>query len=197
MKNEMRFSRRQFAALVGTVSYGVLAPEGAEATTVQALTLSDLVSGAERATVGVPVHYTSDWAYIGGAKRIVTWTRVVQEDDLMADEPEGDEILVMTLGGKVGSLRQKVPGEATLTLGQKALVFTGPETRQGVRRVIGMAQGLYPVRVADSRETLQKSRGLPHLYRGAPRGAQPKPEAVDTLHGKTLKQARQLIVEAR
>ncbi len=189
----MLLSRRSFQlGLTACATSLTLAPP-ALATTVLGLSLDEMVKRSQRVTVGVPVHYSSEWAFVGGTRRIVTFTRVVQEEDLFSDERSADELLVMTLGGTVGDLRQKVPGEAALPLGERALLFATPEYEDGVRLVVGMAQGKYALEADDDRAILRPSRALPHLIRRKQRDGTDETIAVEALSGKSLGETRRLV----
>jgi len=181
-----------FATLAIAPTFAVVA----RATTLRALSLEDLVAASDRAVVGRAVHHDSDWAYVAGARRIVTWTRVLQEDDLLGESGAQDEVLVMTLGGKVGDLRQKVPGEATLTLGERVLLFTSAAASDGACHIVGMSQGKYEIVAGQSGGdgVLRRSAQIPHLVRAQPKpGFPPAPLAIEVLAGKSLKDARTLV----
>jgi hypothetical protein len=188
-------TRRAFGLSLATAGALTILPRLTKATTVRALSLQQLIEFSNRAALGTPVHYSSDYAYVGGSRRIVTWTRVVQEENLYSSEEQAEELLIMTLGGKVGSLRQKVPGEAALTMGQRCLIFTGEEAPDGTRQIVGMGQGKFTVEQSDRIEILRPSRDLPHLVRSrkAGPGGEPVPTAMEVLSGKSLSEARELL----
>lgn len=160
---------------------------------MRALSLDDLINFSDRASLGTPIHYSSDYAYVRGSRRIVTWTRIAQEEDLYSEEGHEEEILIMTLGGKIGSLRQKVPGEAALTMGQRCLIFASPEEPDGTRHVIGMAQGKFSVEKGERLDVLRPSTDLPHLVRSRKGGTGGPKTAMETLGGKSLDEARSLL----
>lgn len=191
----MLITRRTFGFSLASAGAVTLLAHSSEATTVRALSLDNLIEFSDRASLGTPVHYSSDFAYIRGSRRIVTWTRIAQEEDLYSEDGQADEILVMTLGGKVGNLRQKVPGEAALTMGQRCLIFASSEQPDGTRQVIGMAQGKFTVEKGERLDVLRPSRDLPHLVRsrqGGAGGAVLK-TAMETLSGKSIDEARSLL----
>lgn len=194
----MLFSRRLLVACLGTSALSSALPRTTHATTLRALSVADLVQRSDRASVGVAVHTRSEWIELAGSRRIVTFTRFMQTQDLLGDESGEDELLMMTLGGKVGDLRQKVPGEATLTLGQEALLFATEAADDGSRRVVGMAQGKYGVERNDRGALVRASRALPRLVsaRPGPGGRAPR-RAVDALHEKSLDEVRSLLQEAK
>lgn len=196
----MILPRRQFGALWGALTAGLLIPRGAQASTLRALSLEELVGRSDRVVVGAPVLSESEWATVAGSRRIVTYTRIVQEQDWLKDGTHSDEIMVVTLGGRVGDIQQKVPGEAVLLQGQRCVLFAGPEG-SAARRVMGMGQGHYLVSdgAEQKLEVLKRSWSMPHLV-GEKRGADAPPRrrrAVDVLDGISLIAARDLVRGAR
>jgi len=159
----------------------------AAATTAVALTLPELVGQSHRILLGTPESTSSRWEPIGGSRRIVSYTRVVVDEDL---DGTGDGVcLVRTLGGVVGEQGQIVHGEAQLRDGGHALVFLR-RSASGALVVTGRAQGHYPLRT-DSRGVvrLRPSPVLPQLV-GEADGA------VKRLVNRTLDEARSLVREA-
>jgi len=176
--------------------------QAASASTSLILTLSDLRKRTRRVVLGRPVLHESEWMLVGGSRRIITKTRFVQQHDWLkgetADDRVEDEFMVWTLGGRVGSLAQKVPGEAHLPLNEQVLLFVG-EGADDHERIIGMSQGCYPIQNDHNGLHLQRSPHLPQLI-----GARPGPEApaharaaVDVLHNAEYHQAFSLIRGAR
>jgi hypothetical protein len=103
--------------------------------------------------VGEPLDSYSVWEQLGGRKHIVTYTRVRAHELLAGVDPKQDELLVRTLGGRVGDLGELVHGEAMLTVG---VLFVMP-TRDALG-VTAMAQGHYPLlRDAAGAERLRRS----------------------------------------
>lgn len=193
----MILSRRSAALALTSLGLITLLPRSAHATTALVLKLEELVARTDRVVVGKVAYIESDWTYVAGAKRIVTISRVLQEEDLLQSDGDKDEIQVMTLGGKVGNLRQKVSGEAALQLNQRCVVFASKE-EEGMRRVVGMAQGYYPLRQEERLDVLSKSHDLPHLIGARPStGPERSRAAIDVLSGQTIKNARTLIAGAR
>ncbi len=198
----MSFNRRQLGAHLLSLTGVLLLPDTSQASTAIGLKLKQLVKRSERVIVGTPVAYRCGWWHLAGARRIVTWTRILQEDNWLADKSNDasptDEIELLTLGGRVGDLAQKVPGEATPRVGERSLFFLSGEYEQ-VHRVIGMAQGHYPLDSGDSDATLHKSRTLPHLIASGPSGS-PRLRhewAVHVLPGKNLSTVKRLVNNVR
>ncbi len=176
----------------GAALLTLLASPRATAGTFRAVTLEELASRSRRCIVGTALGSASRWVERPDGRRIVTTTRV-RVDEGLAGDPTGSEVLVETLGGVVGELGQVVHGEAELTLGEAAVLFTAPTPEregQGDRhRVVAMAQGQYPLlgrptagRVSTAAR-LTRSAGLGELVGRTP-GA-----AVSRLEGLSLGQA--------
>lgn len=187
------------AALFGQLFLGpLLVPSTAEATTALALSLDDLVRESYRVALVTPTRSTAAWEQADGQRRIVTRTQVLLQDvwrtraeaDTQSDE-DAQEMVLCTLGGRVGDLQQKVHGEASLRSDEPVLVFAG-RFRDGGRRVVGMAQGHYPIAEVDGQLRLRRSRDLPQLVR------RPATEpAIDLLPTLELGAARRRIEAAR
>lgn len=191
-------SRRAFGVGLGALGIELVSLGTAQATSAVALSLEQLVRRSHRVILGTPVAAEAHWESVAGSRRIVTTTRILQEADWLADEDESDELLVATLGGRVGDLGQKVPGEAALVPGESSVLFVSEEN-DGRRRVVAMGQGHYPLAQKDKLRVLRASPSIPHLFGklaspGAPLRAQ---RAVDVLSGRSLESARDLIRGAR
>lgn len=159
----------------------------AEATVVRAVSLDQLVKRSSSVLVGLPLERWAEWARIGGTKRIVTLTRVRVEETVSG--AEDSELLVRTLGGRIGDLGQLVDGEAELRVGERSLLFSH-RFDAGLSGVTAMAQGHYP---------FDASRGEVRLLR-SPRVAtmlRDKNAAVEQLEGMTLRDAKSLVVKVR
>jgi hypothetical protein len=191
------------AALLGHL----LLPKTAEATTALALDLGDLVGGSYRVALVTPTRASAGWEQADGQRRIVTRTTVLLQD-IWRSEPDprdpddatsdpsdagedAQEMVLLTLGGRVGEIQQRVYGEAVLRSDEPTLIFAS-QLRRGARRVVGMAQGHYPLSEQDGSVRLERSRDLPQLLR-RPAGR----PAVDVLPTLDLSAARRLIEAAR
>jgi len=194
----MNLSRRAWGGASVALFGQLVLPNTAEATTAVALALDDLVRASYRVALVTPTQSAAAWETADGQRRIVTRTRVLLQDvwrvrgepDTSSEE-DAQEMVLRTLGGRVGEIQQKVHGEAALPSGEAVLVFAG-RLHEGGRRVVGMAQGHYPL-VSDAGDVrLRRSRDLPQLLR--------RPEieaAVDLLPTLDLAQARRRIEAAR
>jgi hypothetical protein len=163
------FERRSFLAGLAAATLAPLVDVApAEASTLYGLTLEDLVRRSNRISVGTSVEHSSGWTQLGGARRIVTLHRVVESRRLESDETP-EECWVLTLGGHVGDLGQKVSGEAEIQDGAGLVMFLGEEKAGSslppYRRVVGMAQGAYGLVERAGKRVLTLNRDMPELIR--------------------------------
>lgn len=162
-----------------------LGPKPAAASLARAVALSELVSRSQHVLVAEPLDGESVWEQVGKRRHIVTYTRVRALELLGGQAPPHEELMVRTLGGRVGDLAELVHGEATLTLGARSVLFTMPS--RGALTVTAMAQGHYPlVRDQVGAERLQRSPAAVELMR------EPG-SAVQRLSGLDLESTRQLL----
>jgi len=165
--------------LVGTPAWASLA---------RALPIEELTARSRHVLVGEILDAESVWERVGDRRHIVTYTRVRALELFAGADPE-DELMLRTLGGRVGELGEIVHGEAVLPLGQRGVLFVMPV--QGVLAVTAMAQGHYPVlKDRGGVERLQRSPHATELIGEA--GA-----AVQRLNGLDLPQARALLKPVR
>ena len=158
----------------------------AEATSAQALSLRELLLRSRHAVFATPTGVEARWESYAGTRRIVTYTKVAVDQAADGRATAQSELLVRTLGGKVGHIGQLVHGEARLVLGRPALLFVNPDLEQ-IWRVTGMAQGHYPLESDKSGvQRLLKSPDLPQLK--ALENA-----AVRVLPGRTVLEAERLL----
>lgn len=138
---------------------GVAAP--ASATIMRSLSLPALVQGSRRIVVVSALASECHYEELGRKRRIVTDTRARVEDVLVKGDGMETEVIVRTLGGKIGRLGERVDGQAQLVLGEACVTFLlrGPD---GLHYVNGMAQGHYPLQGASVRR-LVKSPDLPAI----------------------------------
>ncbi len=162
------------------------------ASIARALSVAELVHASRVVMMGDPVEAYSQWETIGDRKRIVTWTRVLMNESVLGN-PES-EVLVQTLGGRVGKIGQIVHGEAVLRLNERCVLFL-QDTDDGVTRVTAMAQGHYRM-LADARGVvrLNPSNRLGTLLPN-PKRKNLRP-AVSVLKDLTFGEARDIIVKA-
>lgn len=153
-------SRRRLLLAAPVAALAAWLPEEAHATLARALTLGELVKDSRFSLVGTPLEAHSRWESGAGRRRIVTYTRV-RVDETYGGSPD-TEVLVRTLGGRVGKVGQIVHGEAVLTLQQPTVLFLH-ETQAGPLRVTAMSQGEYPIVERRQVRRLSLSKRLPEL----------------------------------
>jgi hypothetical protein len=180
--------RRTFLSGVAVTLAAPFWSRSAQASTAIGLTTEELVRKSERVSVGRAVDRVTSWTHLGGSRRIVTLHRILETERLESDGAP-DESWVLTLGGRIGDLGQKVSGEAEIEDHSDFVLFLGQERlAEGVpphRRVVGMAQGAYSVFADQGQKRLRPGRDLPHLMR-----SQKGTLAVDDLRGLDLESCR-------
>jgi len=176
--------RRGALAVLGIVAFGFTESQALGAV-ARALTLPELVKRSKSSLLVTPLAKRSSWQTIGGSRRIVTETRARVDELVGGADPSSSEVLLRTLGGRVGTLGQLVEGEAELVLGEGCLAFL-TELDPLIYAVTAMAQGHYPI-VSDARgKLLRASRQLPALLK--------RPDsAVERLAGRTLAEGLALV----
>lgn len=175
------------AAAVGAAGVLVGAPAGASLS--RAVRVEELVTRSQHVFLGEPLDAYSVWERIGGRRHIVTYTRVRAGELFAGADPKQDELLIRTLGGRVGELGQLVHGEARLKLGARGVLFVMPS--QDALAVTAMAQGHYPLgRDSAGVERLKRSPAAVELIDEAG-------SAVQRLSGLRTDQARQLVRAVR
>lgn len=181
-------NRRGLLRVAAAAAIGVLGGKPAHASVARALRLEELTGRSRHVLLGEPLDSYSHWERVGQRKHIVTYTRLLTHDVLAGADPEDNEVLVRTLGGRVGELGELVHGEARLTLGERSVLFVMPS--QGALAVTAMAQGHYPL-LKDARgaERLLRSREARELVNEV--GA-----AVRRLPGLQVSEARALVRQA-
>ena len=107
---------------------------------VLALSLEDLTRKADVIVLGVPTEHQSRRGIDG--KLIVTDVSMKVETALKGNAKAGDTLVATLLGGRIGDLALQVPGEASLPIGQRVIVFLYRSPASGDLRVVGMAQGV-------------------------------------------------------
>jgi len=182
--------RRVFLGAVAAGFSGFAGIRSAEATLLRGLSLEQLSKGSDHIVLGTALDSSSHWEVLGGRRRIVTDTRVRVDDVIAQGVPADLELQVRTLGGTIGDVAALVYGEAQLSLNETCMLFLSNDGG-GVRRVLGMAQGHYPLgRDASHVMRLQASPRMPELV------GKGSPFAVHRLVGAELSQARTWVREA-
>lgn len=136
--------KRLFVLCPLLLSLGLLLSSSAGASVSRALSLADLVSKAEYIVVARAGQRHSRWHANG--KLIVTDVDLRIERALKGDTRPGEEIIATVLGGAVDGLGMQVPGEANFETDALAVVFLYTSLPSADLRVVGMSQGVLPVR---------------------------------------------------
>jgi hypothetical protein len=161
----------------------------AEASLAVGLGLPELMRESSRVAFSTSLEASSRWEELGGTRRIVTYHRV-RLDELVAGASGETELMVRTLGGRVGDIGQIVHGEAALAVGEPCLLFLR-DAPGSVSVVVEHAQGHYPLHDdGQGKERLHASPRLGRLIRA-------DGSAVKTLVGRSRVEARSLIDEVR
>jgi hypothetical protein len=124
----------------------LLAAAPASATVSEALSLDQLVGGADDVVVAVA---TSSQSQFDAQGRIVTDVEMQVEDSMKGSSAAGHILVVRRLGGYVGDLGMLVEGEPQFEVGGRYLVFLRRMTDGRTLRPVGMSQGVMSV-VADA-----------------------------------------------
>jgi hypothetical protein len=181
--------RRGLLRVASAGALGALLPAQAGASVSRALRLEQLVGRSRHVILGEPLEGYSVWETIGDRRHIVSYTRVRTHELLAGDDPGQEEILVRTLGGRVGKLGELVPGEARLRLNTRGVLFTMLSGQ--TLTVTAMAQGHYPLRRdAEATEWLQRSPEAMELINE-------EGSAVRRLNGLRINEARTLLREVK
>ena len=131
-------------------------PIASHATTVERLTLDDLVKKANRIVVGRVNGARTYWA---GNIILTSYTIDVQET---IKGQSSHNIEVTTIGGTIGDLTLHVAGMPSFRDGEDAVVFV--ENTGSVSTVVGLSQGKFAVR---NGEVANSVGGLEFTGRGA------------------------------
>ena len=142
----------------------LMASVPADASVVIALDLQELTAEADRIVVGRVV-----WVepIRTGNGMIRTRYRIRVEQDLRGS---GDrEIIVETMGGRIGRLAMRVEGAPSFVLGDRAVVFVRG-SGDAIFRPVGMAQGVMRIERETGRDMVVPNRRGALLVRPDARG---------------------------
>lgn len=126
---------------------GIVTAAPASATVTEALELEELVT---RADVIVVAEVTGQRALRDPRGRIVTDVTLRVDETMKGAPVTGDQVKVRCLGGTIGDIGMRVPGEPSFRNGERRLLF-GRHGQGSRLRPVGMAQGALPVRQQDGR----------------------------------------------
>lgn len=155
----------RIAAVIVVALVPLIASSPAGASIVQALELDELVTHADRIVLGRVLFSES---FRRGDGKIVTWHRIQVDRELGSDGSDEQELLIETIGGRVGDLALQVEGEPAFSVDERVIVFARKRAWGGAYRPVGMGQGVMRVRSEYGIETVRQSRaGMMLMRRGA------------------------------
>lgn len=137
-----RVATRIACALLAAVALLAMPGRPARASTVLALSLEEMTRRADVIAVAVAKERQARREQNGAL--IVTDVKLEVETGLKGVK-SGDNIVATVLGGAIDGLALQVPGEASFTTGQKAIVFLTRTPDGAELRVVGMSQGVLPI----------------------------------------------------
>jgi hypothetical protein len=169
-----------WAAGVGCVA-GLVG--SASAATLLALDLGQLVKQSDLVVVAKAEAQRSRRTPADGM--IVTDVTLRVLTSLKGSTKPGAAIVATVLGGSVGDLGLRVPGEASFPEDQSAIVFLRREANSGELAVTGMSQGVLPIRGTGQAALVMPGGAAAELVQHDGDGAlRPAPDAL--LHPKSL-----------
>lgn len=153
-------------ATIGAVILSVCGlSASAQASIVQALDLEDLVDESDGILLGRVV-LSESFVYPNGM--LGTSHRIQVERDLQGGMSGEREVLVETLGGRIGRIGMRVEGEPSFVMGERVILFVRKGEGYAAFRPVGMGQGVIRVRTVDGVETVSQAReGMLLMRRGA------------------------------
>lgn len=155
------------AAVPAVLLSVLMASPSVGASIVQALDLDELVAHSDRIVLG-HVRFSESFQRADG--KIATWHRIQVEREIGNDSTDEQEIIVETLGGRVGDLTLQVEGEPSFSLDERVVVFARKRAMGDAYRPVGMGQGVMHVRDEDGIEKVTQSRAGMMLMRPSPDG---------------------------
>lgn len=163
------------ATLAGASALAIVAAGPARASVSLRVTWDALLHDSTAAVVVAPEEERGVWE----SGRIYTYSRLRVDRSVAGDSAAGADVWVRTMGGVVGTIGQRVEGEAVFTTGEASLVFLHPGPA-GVYVVTSRGQGQFPV-VPDA-----NPKAPPHLVQSSAMGALVAPHPSPTsLHRRS------------
>lgn len=194
MLSGMRIALRSAPAALALLL--LLVPSVALATQVEALSLRQLVVGADRIVVGTVI---AQDAHYDDLDRIVTDSTIRIEETLHGVRT--DTLVVRHIGGVVGELGLSVAGEGGYQEGTRMLLFLRDFDSGDagiVMRPVGMSQGEMPIRSTSAGEmVLPGAAGVSVVARMPDGQIVPAPAAITSpmSRDELLSQVRDLVAE--
>lgn len=128
----------------------------AQGSTLRYLNLQQLVDASELVVRGRAVHQESFWQ----DRRIVTRVRVAVDEVWVGRVPASREVDVLTLGGVVDGIGQRVDGAAVLPAGEDLVVQLSSGADHALWPV-ALSQGVWVLAQEPSQKTLSASASIP------------------------------------
>jgi len=97
--------------------FGALLPAVALSSTIRAHTLAERFLASDRVAVVQVLSRVTE----GNEQSLKTYTRLLVGDELKGSGPR--EVTLVQLGGRLGNVEARVPGDADFAVGETALVF--------------------------------------------------------------------------
>jgi hypothetical protein len=141
--------------LMGALLAALLTASPVRGSIVQALDLEELVAHADRIVLG-QVLFSESFPRTDGT--LATWHRIQIERDLRGGATDDREVIVETIGGRMGDIAMRVEGEPSFTVGERVVVFMRDGGPYAAFRPVGMGQGVMRVRTEQGIETVTQSR---------------------------------------
>lgn len=186
---------RLLPGLTGILLAALVVASPAEGSIVKGLELEELVAHADRIVLG-RVLFSESFQRADGT--LGTWHRIGVERDVRGGAVDDSEVIVETMGGRIGEIGMRVEGEASFAVGERVVVFMKGGGPYAAFRPVGMAQGVMRVRVKQGVETVTQSReGLMLVRRNAQGrlekslGALPQSERLDAFLSRVRALAEQ------
>ncbi|MEM6559593.1 MAG: hypothetical protein AAF605_07390 [Myxococcota bacterium] len=139
-------SCRPLLASIAVLLVALVNPRPIRATDRRVLTVAELVSGANAVVVSRLESSRSEWQ----RSRIVTRHRLRIAEVWRGDLKLDTSVSVLTLGGVVGDIGQRVNGQISLPADAELVLFlteAGPDTDRHYR-IVGMTQGVFNIKRA-------------------------------------------------
>lgn len=169
------------------MAWGLLcaAPTPGHATTMRFKSLQELVRGSDVTLLGEPVASQSFWQ----GTRIMTRVRVQVREVWAGRMPQHHVVDVITPGGVVGDIGQRVDGAAVLREGTQVVLHL--RRHEGEYLPVAMAQGVWVVPPSPASQQLIRP-GADHLVYGLRHSSAGDDRAMP----KTLNELRHAVEEA-
>jgi hypothetical protein len=127
----------------------------ADGSIVQALELDELVGQSEQILLG-RVLFSESFQRSNGT--LGTWHRIEIEQDLQGNATGEREVIVETLGGRLGDVAMRVEGEPSFSVGERVIVFVRGGGDYTAFRPVGMGQGVMRVQREQGIDTVRQTR---------------------------------------